>query len=99
MLHAPFILMASLLAVGLLLAFLVLVAAWSRHKKSSTAELSLVGRLASVEEPLEPEGSVLIGGELWRARLSGAAHPVARGRSNVRVTGARGHLLLVEPLD
>ena len=99
MLDSPIILIASLLVVGLLLAFLFIVAAWSRHKKSSTAELSLVGRLASVEEPLEPEGSVLIGGELWRARLSVAGRPIARGRSNVRVTGARGHLLLVEPLD
>lgn len=98
MAHPSITLIAALLAAGLL-AVLIFIAALSRHKKSSQGALSLVGRLASVEEPLAPEGSVIVDGEVWRARVVGAAGTsVARGRRNVRVTGARGHLLEVEQL-
>jgi membrane-bound serine protease (ClpP class) len=97
--HSSFIFIASLVAAAGLLALVILIAARSRHKKSSRAELSLVGRLASVEVPLIPEGSVLVDGELWRARVVDAVGRVGRGRANVRVTGARGHLLEVEPVD
>ena len=91
--------LASLVAAGLF-ALLLLVALRSRRKKSARGDFALLGRLASVEEPLGPVGSVLVDGELWRARVADPERgAVGRGRSNVRVTGARGHLLLVEPLD
>ena len=90
------ILIIVLVSAGLTFG-LVLVAALSRHKKSATGELELIGALALVETNLEPEGSVLVRGETWRAReLSGAM--VKRGR-DVRVVGARGHLLEVEPAN
>ena len=77
-------------------ALLAYVAHASRQKKkSSRLPLSLVGRVGSVETPLEPEGFVLVGGELWRARLRGGGR-VARGDSNVRVVGARGCVVEVE---
>jgi membrane-bound serine protease (ClpP class) len=83
---------ALLVGAGLAL----LIAATSRHKKAATGELRLVGATALVETTLEPEGSVLIRGELWRARsLSGAR--IERGR-RVRVVGASRHLLEIEPL-
>ncbi len=85
---------ASVLVAGLL-AVLIYVAALSRHRKSSTGALSLVGRFASVEEPLNPVGAVLVDGELWRARVA-TGERVERGRANVRITGASGHLLEVE---
>lgn len=74
---------------------LVLVAALSRHKKAAAGELELVGACGFVETNLEPEGSVLVRGETWRARsLTGAT--LESGR-DVRVVGARRHLLEVEP--
>lgn len=76
------------------LAVLLLIIAASRHKKAATGELNLMGAVASVETTLEPEGSVLIQGELWRAR-SPAGTTIERG-SRVRVVGASGHLLEVE---
>jgi membrane protein implicated in regulation of membrane protease activity len=68
----------------------------SRHKKSSRLTQRLVGRLASVERPLTPEGFVLLDGELWPARTRNG-ESVGRGLSNVRVVGASGHQLEVEP--
>ncbi|HEY0080452.1 MAG TPA: NfeD family protein [Pyrinomonadaceae bacterium] len=70
----------------------------SRRRKSSRCEFALMNREGSVTEALEPEGAVLVGGELWRAR-SARGERVERGRSNVRVVGARGYLLEVEPLE
>jgi membrane protein implicated in regulation of membrane protease activity len=88
----------SLLAVSVpALALLAHVFHLSRQKKSSRRPLRLVGRVASVERPLSPEGFVLIDGELWRARVRGDAC-VGSVRANVRVVGARGCALEVEPL-
>jgi membrane-bound serine protease (ClpP class) len=84
---------AIVICSGLSLVLLVIVSA-SRHKKAATGELNLMGAIASVETTLEPEGSVLIRGELWLAR-SFDGTMIERGR-RVRVTGASGHLLEVE---
>lgn len=70
----------------------------SRQKKYSQSPLNLVGRVASVERALEPEGFVLIEGELWRARVRGV-ESIERGGRRVRVVGASGCVLLVELLD
>jgi membrane-bound serine protease (ClpP class) len=85
---------ASLMLAGLLIA-IVWVAALSRHKKAATGRLNLLDEIGLVETTLKPEGSVLIRGELWRAR-SRPGDCVERGQS-VRVVGASGHLLEVEP--
>jgi membrane-bound serine protease (ClpP class) len=69
----------------------------SRQRKYSRAPLNLVGRVGSVERALEPEGFVLIEGELWRARVRGGG-PVGRDGRGVRVVGASGCVLEVEPL-
>ena len=80
------------------LALLAYVAHASREKKrSSRLPLRLVGRVGSVETELTPEGFVLVGGELWRARVRGGA-AVGRGGPGVRVVGASGCVLEVEPL-
>ena len=77
------------------LALLALIIALSRHKKSATGELGLMGVAAIGETTLEPEGAVLVRGELWRARSRSGASVQRGGR--VRVVGASGHLLEVEP--
>lgn len=84
----------SLFLAGLLIA-IIWVAALSRHKKAATGRLDLMAADAVVETTLKPEGSVLIRGELWRAR-SRQGVCLERGQT-VRVVGARGHLLEVEP--
>ena len=86
----------ALLGGGLLAAAAVIAAA-SRHKKSATGALQLAGSRGLVERTLEPEGAVLIQGELWRARSHKGA-TVERGRK-VRVVGASGHLLEVEAIE
>jgi membrane-bound serine protease (ClpP class) len=86
---ALFLLLASALAAYVALA--------SRHRKAGSRPLAPLGRVGSVERELDPEGFVLVGGELWRARLRGSGR-VERGLSNVRVVGARGCVLEVETL-
>ena len=84
---------------SLIFGSLMIAALWvvllSRHKKAATTQLRLMHAVASVETALEPEGSVLVDGELWRAR-SRAGLWVERG-ARVLVVGSSGHLLEVEP--
>jgi len=87
---------AILLTCALVLAGLALIAAASRHKKAATGKLDLIGAVARAETDFEPEGSVLIEGELWRARSR--AGNFRRGM-RVRVVGSTEHLLLVEPAE
>lgn len=96
MLASAIILIIVLAFVGLA-ALLLVVASMSRHRKSCEGELGLMDSVVSVVEPLEPEGAVLVRGELWRARTR-EGMGLGRGHLNARVVGARGHLLEVEPL-
>lgn len=89
------ILFAIMTVVGGLIIVLATLAMLLRHRKATQAPVDLVGRIASVEIVLAPEGAVLVGGELWRARSRTGAH-IARGRRNVRIVGASAHLLEVE---
>ncbi|MCA1557389.1 MAG: hypothetical protein LC731_02485 [Acidobacteria bacterium] len=86
---------AVILMSVLFIALLGLIVSMSRHKKKSTGALHVIGSLARVEMELRPEGSVIVGGELWRARLSNESGTLERG-SHARVVGANGHLLEVE---
>jgi membrane protein implicated in regulation of membrane protease activity len=89
---------AIFLTLALFIALLGLIAAASRHKKKALGALHLVGRIGRVEADLQPEGAVIVAGELWRARLSNEAQPLRRG-TLARVVGANGHLLEVEPAE
>jgi membrane-bound serine protease (ClpP class) len=84
------------LGLGALVLAAASVAVLSRHKKAATGQLKLMDTVAVVETTLEPEGSVLVRGELWRARAHSGMR-IERG-ARVRVVGAGGHLLEVEPL-
>lgn len=89
---------ALIATCALLTALLLLIAAASRHKKRATGSLHLIGSIARVETDLKPEGSVIIKGELWRARVRHGGEPLRRG-CRARVVGASNHLLEVEPSD
>lgn len=77
---------------GSLLAAMVM--AISRHKKSATGEIHLNGASGLVHSELNPEGAVLISGELWRARSMDGTSIAPHSR--VHVVELDGHLLLVE---
>lgn len=76
---------------------LLLLAALSRHKKSATGPLALVGARGRVQNTLAPEGAVIIKGELWPARSRN--NQTLPANTTIRVTGAAGHLLEVEAAD
>jgi membrane-bound serine protease (ClpP class) len=88
------IVLGAALVVGLVLA--LIVAAMSRHKKSGVGDVDLLGAVGVVQTSLAPEGSVMVRGELWRAR-SRTGVRLERGRA-VRIVGASQHLLEVEPV-
>ena len=94
--HPSYFSIAALLLAGVCLLFLLGVAALARHKKSAARNVSLVGRAARVVGGLRPEGFVLVDGELWPARLRSG---VGLEGGRVRVVGARGHFLEVEPIS
>jgi len=55
----------------------------------------LIGERGVVKQRLDPEGYVLVHGELWKARSALPSHPLEPG-TRVRVAAAEGMLLLVE---
>ncbi len=75
---------------------LAVIAILSRHHKQSVGKLNLIGSRAVVATPLSPEGSVIVGGELWPA-CSRTGQSITRG--TVVIALARGHLLHVDPIE
>jgi membrane-bound ClpP family serine protease len=74
--------------------FIALVGALSRHQKSGSRAIKLIGELATVETGLNPEGTVLVCGELWCAKSADGGAILSGLR--VRVVGFQDHLALVE---
>jgi len=85
----------ALVLVGLALSLIALfLASLSRHKKSASGALKIMGAIGLAETALDPEGSVVINGELWRARVENGR--TLQPRERVQVVGVLGHLILVE---
>jgi len=79
----------------LLLAGMIVTA--SRHKKSGNRDVRLVGSAGVVDTKLDPQGTVLIQGELWPARSTdGKGLPPG---CKVKVARTQDHLLIVELQD
>lgn len=85
-----------LLVVCIVLAA-ALLAVVSRHKKSGTVDVTVIGSTGLVDTKLDPHGTVLIHGELWCA-CSNDGSAIASG-SKVSVMGMRNHLLVVTLQD
>ena len=90
------ILLVAVLTTVALLATLIVVALYL-HKKAGAGDMKLVGEFAQVDTQLNPEGTVIVAGELWRARSRNGQHLSTRTR--VRVVGFEDHLALVEACD
>ena len=66
-----------------------------RRYRVATGAEAMVGETAVVVEPCDPEGTVRLRGEIWRARCPPGASPGER----VRIGAVEGLMLEVAPLD
>ena len=89
-----FLILVGILALTITLSLAMVIALY-RHKKASKGLIHVVGEAGEVTSDLVPEGTVLVHGELWRAR-SGDGSTLGT-RTRVRVVGVEGHLLVVKP--
>jgi membrane-bound serine protease (ClpP class) len=81
------------LMIGVALAKVIAV----RRTPPQTGEEELVGNVGVVRRPLDPEGTIFVHGELWRARTEG--EPIDTG-AEVQVERIEdGLLLLVRPVE
>lgn len=85
---------AIAVTMGGFFAFAITAALRARDKQPLTGQEGLVGRIGTAEDPLDPEGIILVYGERWTARSS--AGTIEAG-SQVRVVDVEGMRLLVEP--
>ncbi len=86
--------LAAGVGFGLITVFLLRLALRARRSKSMVGIDALLGQTAVVLKPLEPNGQVMVHGEIWEAQ---STTPAARD-AQVRVTGIHGLTLHVEPL-
>lgn len=97
MVVSPIVIIVLLLGLCFSALFIYILLS-SRHRKAGAGNLDLLGMIARVETTLEPEGAIILDGELWRARVLHPTSPVRPGHT-VRIVGANGHFLLVSPMD
>ena len=90
---SPSVAFAVSTAFSIITFFLVRLAMRARNMKSLLGPSALVGSRASAMEPLNPEGHVLVEGEIWRAVSS---EPVSAG-TQLRIVRLEQYLLHVEP--
>jgi membrane-bound serine protease (ClpP class) len=91
----PALAIAVSAAFGAITVFLMRLVIRAQRRKHRLGVDALVGSRASAMEPLNPEGHVLVEGEIWRAV---ATEPVAAG-APLRVVGHEQYLLRVEPAE
>ena len=89
----PAVAIALGLGFGLITVFLVRLAVRAQRQKVRIGAAAMVGSRATAMEPLQPEGHVLVEGEIWKAV---SAKPAPKGTS-LRVTGCDDMVLQVEP--
>jgi membrane-bound serine protease (ClpP class) len=90
---SPLVAISVSATFGAITVFLLRLVVRARRRKSRVGADAMVGCAATAMEALEPEGHVLVEGEIWRAV---AAAPVAAGTA-LRVVGHEELLLRVEP--
>lgn len=90
---SPLIAISVSAAFGAITVFLVRLAVRARRRKARIGADAMVGYPATAMEALNPQGHVLVEGEIWQAVASA---PVVKG-AKLRVTGHDQMLLQVEP--
>jgi len=91
----PWVAIAVSTAFGGITAFLVRLAVRARRLKARLGADALVGHRASAMEPLNPEGHVLVDGEIWRA----IADEMVPAGTPLQVVGHEQYLLKVTPVS
>jgi membrane-bound serine protease (ClpP class) len=71
--------------------FIVIMALRAQRQKTTTGVEGLIGQIGTVRTSLTPEGSVLVGGELWSAHCEKGAEP----GDKVRILAVKGLMLFV----
>jgi membrane-bound serine protease (ClpP class) len=90
---SPLVAISVSAAFGAITVFLVRLVVRARQRKARIGADAMVGCPATAMEALEPQGHVLVEGEIWRAVASA---PVPEGTA-LRVVGHDQFLLRVEP--
>ncbi|HSS21706.1 MAG TPA: NfeD family protein [Pyrinomonadaceae bacterium] len=90
------LLLIAILAIVALLATSIVIALYA-HKKSGTGTIKLIGEVGYVDAELTPVGTVIVAGELWKAKSKDNA--TLRTRSRIRVVGFADQLAIVEPCE
>jgi membrane-bound serine protease (ClpP class) len=90
---SPIVAISVSAAFGAITVFLVRLAVRARRRKARIGADAMVGYPATAMEALDPQGHVLVEGEIWRAVASA---PVPAGTA-LRVVGHDQFLLRVEP--
>jgi membrane-bound ClpP family serine protease len=91
-------LMTVTIAVFVLVLLLItLIGVLSLRKRFDNGDLPLIGESGRVETTLTPEGTVIVGGELWAARSTDGL--VIASQRRVRVVGVDDLSLLVEACE
>src|SRR5215218_7587561 len=93
---------AAIVAAGAILAGFIVFAsrkalAAHRDEPVRAGSEELIGAVAEVREPLDPDGQVFVAGALWRARATGAGE-IGLG-NRVRIKSVEGLTLEVEPVS
>ncbi len=91
----PLVAIAISLGFGSITVFLLRLVVRARRRKATMGADSMVGAEATAMEPLNPEGHVLVEGEIWRAI---ATQPAPAG-AVLRIVGHEQMLLHVEPVS
>lgn len=91
----PWVAISVSLAFGGITAFLVRLAVKARRMKARIGADALVGHLASAMEPLNPEGHVVVDGEIWQA----VANQVVPAGTQLQVVGHEQYRLRVTPMN
>lgn len=89
------ILISILISVALV-ATLVVVALYA-HKKAGAGDIKLIGETGYVDTELAPIGTVIVSGEMWRAKSKDGTALLKQSR--VRVVAFANQLAVVEPLE
>ncbi len=86
---------AVVLPLGIIVVILLRFAMAARKKKSIAGQEGMIDAVGVARTDLEPEGKVLVHGEIWEAR---AQQKVSKG-TRVRVREVQGLTLVVEPVS
>ncbi len=87
---------AVALVAGGFFIFVVAAAARAHRRKPATGREALLGSVGQARTPLDPEGMVFVGGELWTARAKD--EPIEEGQ-RVLVVGMEGLRLVVTRVE